>query len=437
MKIAIYTHSIAPSIDGVCRRFTGIIHEFVRQGHDVLLFTMESEPQDLPKGLKFVTLDYMVFPSYPNKKVAKPTLNSLNLIWSHLSTFQPELIHIVSDGFSQFFSFIAMTLRVPLVASFHTDLIDLLSTHGAYEFQKGLVITKEAIDSLVMDSCATTSKSFQVKLKQQYVNCEHVIITAVDNKLFAPDKRNEKLRQEMMFGDENGFLCVYVGRISGEKRLEVVIDAIKNLEIKDNKKAYLAIIGDGPSAKKYADYHGKENRIYCKPRFLSHPELAEIYSSSDIHISASEFETLGNTVLEAFACGIPVVVPRTQGFSDTVKHEVDGFLFAPGDWQDARRYVQLLKDDEKLKIEMGTNGRNAVQEQTIQYVVNDLFQWYQKGIQNRKSRPAVKLLLCYLLMMFFVPTTIFMFFVYDILVNVLLKPFIHYSGENPHDKKHK
>lgn len=66
---------------------------------------------------------------------------------------------------------------------------------------------------------------------------------------------------------------------------------------------------------------------------------------------------------------------------------------------------------------MGTNGRNAVQEQTIQYVVNDLFQWYQKGIQNRKSRPAVKLLLCYLLMMFFVPTTIFMFFVYDILVS--------------------
>ena len=98
----------------------------------------------------------------------------------------------------------------------------------------------------------------------------------MDNKLFSPDKRNEKLRKEMMFGDENGFLCVYVGRISGEKRLEVVIDAIKNLEIKDNRKAYLAIIGDGPSAKKYADFHSAENRIYCRPRFLSHPELAEV-----------------------------------------------------------------------------------------------------------------------------------------------------------------
>lgn len=56
-----------------------------------------------------------------------------------------------------------------------------------------------------------------------------------------------------------------------------------------------------------------------------------------MHVSASVFETLGNTVLEAFACGIPVVVPRTQGFNDTVRHNVDGFLFNPGDREDARR----------------------------------------------------------------------------------------------------
>ena len=62
-----------------------------------------------------------------------------------------------------------------------------------------------------------------------------------------------------------------------------------------------------------------------------------MYSSSDLHISASEFETLGNTVLEAFSCGIPVVVPRTQGFLDTVQHKFDGFLFTPGDWEDARK----------------------------------------------------------------------------------------------------
>ncbi len=83
--------------------------------------------------------------------------------------------------------------------------------------------------------------------------------------------------------------------------------------------------------------HGKDNGIYCQPRFLSHAELAEVYASSDVHVSASEFETLGNTVLEAFACGIPVVVPRTQGFKDTVRDHQNGFLFEPGSSESARK----------------------------------------------------------------------------------------------------
>lgn len=144
----------------------------------------------------------------------------------------------------------------------------------------------------------------------------------------------------MMFGDKEGFLCVYVGRISNEKRLDIIIDALRNLH--GQRKAYLAIVGDGPSASIYAKLHGEDNRIYCVPRMLSHKELAEVYASSDVHVSASEFETLGNTVLEAFACSIPVVVPRTQGFRDTVRHNDDGFLFNPSDRDDARRFIYII-----------------------------------------------------------------------------------------------
>ena len=115
------------------------------------------------------------------------------------------------------------------------------------------------------------------------------------------------IRKELTFGNPDAFLCVYVGRISKEKRMDVMIEAMRGID-----NAYLAIIGDGPSASTYAAMHGKENRLYCKPRFLAHAELARIYASSDVHVSASEFETLGNTVLEAFACQAPVVVPRTQ-----------------------------------------------------------------------------------------------------------------------------
>ena len=91
MRIAIYSHSIAPSIDGVCRRFTGILHELERQGHQTLLFTMEDDPQELPLTTKTVTLDHIIFPSYPNKKVAWPTCRAFVSIIQALSSFRPEV----------------------------------------------------------------------------------------------------------------------------------------------------------------------------------------------------------------------------------------------------------------------------------------------------------------------------------------------------------
>ncbi|KAJ1435873.1 hypothetical protein B484DRAFT_445919 [Ochromonadaceae sp. CCMP2298] len=191
MKIAIYSHSIAPSIDGVCRRFTGILHEMEKQGHETILFTMEDEPEDLPASTCTVTLDHVIFPSYPNKKVAWPTARAFSAIMSTLAREKPEILHVVADGFSNMFTLAGLWLGIPVVGSFHTDILDLLSTHNAFGFQKLLVQTKEAMDSVVLDSCATTSSSFMKKLSSQGVHCEHIIITAVDVITFSPSKKSE------------------------------------------------------------------------------------------------------------------------------------------------------------------------------------------------------------------------------------------------------
>lgn len=91
MKIAIYSHSIAPSIDGVCRRFTAILRELDKEKHEILLFTLEENPQDIPSHIKTVTLDHMIIPSYPEKKVARPTLATALKTWRALSEFQPDV----------------------------------------------------------------------------------------------------------------------------------------------------------------------------------------------------------------------------------------------------------------------------------------------------------------------------------------------------------
>ncbi len=223
------------------------------------------------------------------------------------------------------------------------------------------------------------------------------------------------LRRELCFGDPAGFLCVYVGRISEEKRIDVLIEALHRLS--GQRQAYLAIVGDGPLAARYAAMHGAEQRIYCRPRFLPHTELAAVYASADVHVSASEFETLGNTVLEAFACGLPVVVPRTQGFVNTVAHDTNGFLFQAKDSADAAKYLQQLKDDATLCSTMGKRGLQEVQSLTCGRVVQDLLQWYARGRQRRQETLPLMLMLRVVVMLCTVTMACVMHAIYDPMVN--------------------
>jgi len=414
MRVCIYCHSIAPSIDGVCRRFTSILHELVNQGHEIILFTLEDHPEELPDDLvgicniEWVSLEY-----YPDKKISAPSFRTLCTIWNGLRKYRPDVVHVTSDGLSQYFALAGMYYGIPVVGSFHTDLIDLLTVLNASHFQRWCVRTKEWVDGYALDSCATTSVSFQKKLEKQGLNCEHIIITGVDNEMFNPCKRSQKIRNELMFGDKNGFLCVYVGRISMEKRLDVLIEAIRKMD-----HVYLAIVGDGPAGDAYAAMHGKESRIYCKPQFLPHAELAEIYASADVHVSASVFETLGNTVLEAFACGVPVVVPLTQGFMDTVTDGTTGLFFEPGNADDAMQKLMRFQKDEKLRVKFGKAGESAMVERTSHAVVVDLIEWYKKGQAHKKNRSAIGVFVIFILLLLTVPFTISVYNSFLVLVNL-------------------
>lgn len=163
MRIAIYCHSVAPSIDGVCRRFAGILDAFTKQNHEVILFTLEDKPEDLPDNLlDVISLNWMIAPAYPGKKIAKTSLSSLIKIYNGLRKHRPDIVHVTSDGFSHSFALVGLILKIPVVGSFHTDILDLITTHNAHWVQKLLIMSKEHMDSFVLDSCATTSKSFAV-----------------------------------------------------------------------------------------------------------------------------------------------------------------------------------------------------------------------------------------------------------------------------------
>lgn len=118
-----------------------------------------------------------------------------------------------------------------------------------------------------------------------------------------------------------------------------------------------------------------------------------------------------------------MVVPRTQGFCDTVDHEVDGFLFNPGDAQDAAKYIMRLRNDMKLRSKMGAEGQKTCENRTIEAVVADMLNWYQQGWGHWKRR---LFLVTFSLTLLMVPCILFgivsiqsYLYLTDFMVNVL------------------
>ncbi|CAM9381761.1 unnamed protein product, partial [Sphacelaria rigidula] len=273
------------------------------------------------------TLSSTFLALYPTKRVACPNISNQMLILSVMRKEQPDVLHCTLDGITPFFIHAAKLLAVPVVGSIHTDIERLLQELDAWNFVGVMTTVKERLESNLLDSCATTSPSFQNKLERRGVHCDHIIKTGVQVDIFTPQAGNAaELRHRLTLGNPDGLLVVYVGRFGPEKRLEKLVEMCGSVD-----GVFLALVGDGPVAPFLLERHGSwTNRgarktsggIYCRPAFLPHDELAPVYAAADVHVSCSQFETLGNTVLEAHACSTTVVLPRTQGFVDTVDHQV-------------------------------------------------------------------------------------------------------------------
>ncbi|MGL5134703.1 MAG: glycosyltransferase, partial [Planktothrix sp.] len=101
--------------------------------------------------------------------------------------------------------------------------------------------------------------------------------------------------------------------------------------------------------------------------------------NSDIHITTSERESRGLTVLEAFASGIPVLVPRAGGLVENVIDGENGFLYTPQDPEDFTHKLKQLIEDPLLRKTLGNRGIESVGNYSWDQVIKNLVDiWEQK-----------------------------------------------------------
>jgi glycosyltransferase involved in cell wall biosynthesis len=117
--------------------------------------------------------------------------------------------------------------------------------------------------------------------------------------------------------------------------------------------------------------------------------VACYYQAADVYIHAAKADTFPNTVLEALACGTPVVATAVGGIPEQVEDGVNGFLVPPGDSQAlAARITQLLSDDELRRRMSLEAAQTARQRFDLDRQVDDYLGWYEEILDCDASRNA-------------------------------------------------
>ena len=318
MKIAFFTETFLPKVDGIVTRLTKTIDNLVQKGDEVVVFCPEGCPTEY-KGAKIIGVAAMPLPLYPELKLGLPG----PAVSDALENFKPDLIHVVNPAVLGLGGiWLAKSNNIPLIASYHTHLPKYLEHYGMGMLEPLLwELLKAAHNQALLNLC--TSTAMVEELESKGIKRTALWQRGVDTETFKPEFRSQKMRNKLLgkYPDKNSLL-IYVGRLSAEKQIERIKPVLE--EIPD---ACLALVGDGP-------YRNQLEKIFENTQtnfigYLSGEELASAYASGDIFLFPSSTETLGLVLLEAMAAGCPVIGANKGGIPDIINDGVNGCLYNP------------------------------------------------------------------------------------------------------------
>jgi glycosyltransferase involved in cell wall biosynthesis len=373
VKIAFFTETFLPKVDGIVTRLTKTVQHLVAAGDEVLIFCPEGAPETYG-GARVVGVPAMPLPLYPELKLALPR----PAVSEALDRFAPDVVHVVNPAVLGLGGiWLAKSRGYPLVASYHTHLPKYLEHYGMGMLEPLLwELLKAAHNQALLNLC--TSTAMVEELAGKGIQNTALWQRGVDTELFTPHLANQEMRQRLHGNhDDTGHLLLYIGRLSAEKQIERIRPVLEAMP-----QTRLALVGDGP-------YRQQLERIFEGTAttfvgYLAGEELASAYASGDAFLFPSSTETLGLVLLESMAAGCPVVGANRGGIPDIVSDGVNGCLYDPDQSESLITAVQRLLGNGDTRQQLRTAARQEAERWGWAGATEQLRGYYRKVLSQRE-----------------------------------------------------
>lgn len=374
MRIAIFTDTFLPQINGVTNTLDKLIRYFEDNGIDYRVFApLEGNEEYNHKIIRFFSFKFFLYPE------CRVTLPNYVTMMEQLNAFRPDLVHVITPfniglcGLKY-----AKDTQTPLVASYHTNIPQYLE----YFNLKFLSNVSWSFFKWFHSFCAKTycpSRMTLELLDSHGIENLEVWGRGVQTEKYSPIYRSKALRQRMNLEGKTVFL--YVGRMSPEKDLDIFMAVAQRLNEKYHDGIHFLMVGDGPLTKTLKET-APDNMTFTG--FLKGEKLCEIYASSDIFLFPSSTETYGNVILEAMASEIPVIACNAGGILENLIDGYNGIGCAEGQVDAFYHGAEELLLNVELRKKLAANGRRYAMDMGWDRVFKDLIKSYQQVIKEAK-----------------------------------------------------
>lgn len=271
----------------------------------------------------------------------------------------------------------------------------LHTVHGFafHEFSSKLATTVigsiERILSMMCDRAIFVNNYDRIKSIEMGIVPEHKAVTIFngigDDRLVSGINADRSERLAELNLSDNDFLSIYVGRLAKQKGLRYLFEAIKIVNEKmPNCNINQVIIGDGElfqQCQQWVKQFGIANKVH----FLGfQPDAICWTGAADLFLLSSLWEGHSITLLEAMACGRPIIATNIKGNRESIKNGYDGLLVKPANSQElAEAIIRIALNPEFAKT-LGEHAQDTFTKRfTLRRMIEDEWRVYENVLKEK------------------------------------------------------
>jgi len=365
-RVAVLTESFLPKVDGVVKTAFLTVRYLQETGREVLVFAPDIAVDQVGSS-RVIPLPSISVPQAPETRMALPN----PVVARRIEDFNPDLIHLFSPAAMSVNGMaVGRHLNLPVIANYQTDLPGYTEHYG-FRLLSGPV---NRWLRYIHNGCHLTLAPTHTIIRELravgYRRVRHWG-RGVDTERFNPRQARPEMRRRLLNGrDADSLLCIFVGRLAQEKRVDLLRD------LAHTPGVALTIIGDGAQREELETAFADTDVYFTG--YLFGDELAQAYASADVFAFPGEYETFGQVIQEAMASGLPSVVARAGGAPEVIEHGVSGFAVEPTNAAFAAE-IRKLRDRPDLRLGMSRNARAMAEQRPWAALMTQLEGYYEEA----------------------------------------------------------